>query len=101
MSKVTIIRPKGEERDKLIAKIGRDFYVYSGSPEFINVRTPEGIVKAWKFDFKLLEPPVRIVMVLIKAAERGISLDKADAYLTRVGIAIPIEQIDLEDGEIR
>lgn len=70
-----------EQKAKLRAKLGRDFFLFNHPPTRASVRVGDMDVPALRWDFTDLDPLLRIVMVSETMKTLGYTLDQADNCL--------------------
>lgn len=98
MSRKTIIRPVGEHRTRLLEKIGRDSWVYHGTPDKSRVeRNPGDVIEVYLFRWNGIPRDVQEEMVKSRALVYGVSKNFARAFLMTHLYAIPCSHIQIGD----
>lgn len=98
---VTIVKPQGEQRDRLLENIGRDTWRYGGQMEPGSVRhTLDGktqIVPVFYYEFdKILDDDVKVQYIRSRAAMHNTTLEEAEAFCRTHPLAMPQEHVVLE-----
>ena len=96
-SPMTIIRPRGHQKQRLEANTGLDHYTVDGDVTAAVSNSPMGLIKVWTFRYAdICETVVRTHMLKETIGKRGLTLKEALDYLARVPCAVPQDQVEIE-----
>ena len=95
----TLVRPlDNDQRSRLVARLGRDYYVYNGKPEKDTHLCLSGETELiWRFKYPLFEDGFRNILISDLVFITGASPKEVEAVLRhRRMYAIPRDKIVLE-----
>jgi hypothetical protein len=93
----TIIRPQGEQLERLRANTGLDHYTVDGPLISSTTQTQAGLIEVWLFDFTdIIEPEVRVHMIETIMKGHKATRKEATNYLRRVPSAVPKQHVKIE-----